>query len=160
MAKSKKQGLLNGLNKGAALPPSVASETPLSTDNTSTPVSENCTDHSVANNDQAMPPADLSSPMITNNISNNSNDSTNNLTPETTNSSCNQSNVSISTELTKPCTPNQKIVASNNFNENASNSSGVLNISNTISTSPLSSSTNLNNNAPSYYLNPVVTNLS
>jgi len=157
MAKSKKQGLLNGLNKGAALPPSVASETPLSTDNTSTPVSENCTDHSVANNDQAMPPADLSSPMITNNISNNSNDSTNNLTPETTNSSCNQSNVSISTELTKPCTPNQKTAASNNFNENAS---VILNISNTISTSPLSSSTNLNNNAPSYYLNPVVTNLS
>lgn len=157
MAKSKKQGLLNGLNKGNALPPSVASETALSTDNVSKLVTEQCTLTSALNNDQAMPPAD-SSPIIQNNISNTLNDSLmNNITPETKNSSTNQSNFSIQTELEKLCTPNQKVNVNNNFNEHASGSSGKLNNSNTISTSPLSSSslsTNLNNNSASnYYLN-------
>lgn len=157
MAKSKKQGLLNGLNKGNTLPPSVASETALPSDNLSTPVTEKITITSAPTNDQAKLASD-NSPIIPNNISNTLKDSLiNNLTPETTNSSNNQSNVSIQTELERLCTPNQKITV-NKINENAPGSSGKLNNSNTISTSPLSSTslaTNLNTNPSNYYLNTV-----
>ncbi len=161
MAKSKKQGLLNGLNKGNALPPSVATETPISAENAS--MTEKCNENSVLNSDQVMQLADVNSPMIPNNNTNISNDSMmNNLTPETTNSSrinTNQSNASLSTESTKPCTPNQKMTVNNEFNESALSCSGTLNTSNTVSTSPLSSSissSSLNTYTANYYLNPAV----
>lgn len=166
MAKSKKQGLLNGLGKGP-MPPSVANPQSVNhQNNASTPVShargEGVQPQFNNSTDQAMPMSDINSPIT--NSSNLSTDqlamSTNNIsTPEITDG--NNSMNSSTSELPKPCTPNQKPAAMSQFDstQNASqNNSNFLNTSNK-NTSPLSSSlssTNLQNPNSNYYLNPMV----
>lgn len=153
MARSKKQGLLN---KGGALPPSV---NPSSVNNNaSTPVSqvrtEGMTPSFNSSSDQAMSISELNSPFT--NVSNVSSEVAGNLTPESSNS--NNSMNSTSSELPKPCTPNQKPTI-NQFDNANTNNSSYLSTSNANSISPLSSSlssTNLQNtNTNNYYLNPM-----
>lgn len=161
MAKSKKQGLLNGLNKGGNIPPLADKQTSsIGATNASTPVSQ-----VRADSDQAMSTSDLSSPCTTNISSITLNEPCmNNLTPEKTlNSSSNNQSMNTS-DLPKPCTPNQKQMMNNQF-ENVNNTSGLLNTSsNANATSPLSSSlssTNLQNaNANNYYTNQMVLSTS
>lgn len=145
MAKSKKQTLLNGLNKGAQHPAS-ANVAP-STNNSSTPVSqrlEGMTPNLTKTTD-AMSLSELNSPVV--NVSSVS-ESSNLITDNVTN---NDSMNSTSSDILKPSTPIQK--PSLTFENGNSN---FLNTSNNNSTSPLStsvSSTNLQNN---HYSNPMI----
>lgn len=152
MARSKKQGLLN---KGGVLPSSVNPSTV--NNNASTPISqvrtEGITSSLNCTSDQAMSISDLNSPFT--NVSYVSGEVAGTQTPESSNS--NNSMNSTSSELPKPCTPNQKTTI-NQFEANVNNSN-YLNTSNANSTSPLSSSLSSNNlqntNTNNYYLNPM-----
>lgn len=174
MAKSKKQGLLNGLGKGTAQPVVANPQHVVHQNNASTPVSQARSEgmQPQFNNstDQAMSTSDINSPSFNTtggNISNEplpmSHSNTSNiatLTPDATADSNNSMN-SSSSELPKPCTPNQKPAAMSQFDSSqntSQNNSNFLNTSNK-TTSPLSSSlssTNLQNSNPNYYINPMV----
>jgi len=162
MAKSKKQGLLNGLNKGGnPLPPSASTPTVNTNMNnqTSTPVSQirsesmtqsfnsnntntntnNSNNTNNASTDQVMSVSDVNSPCV--NVSNTSSDSNTtpyavNVTPSIQNNN-NSSNNSMNTqpsEIPKPCTPNQKQAMNTQMNENTSTNTNNTN-SNFLNTS-------------------------
>jgi hypothetical protein len=156
MAKSKKQGLLNGLggnNKVAGNNPSLptsnantpSQNTNMKNQNASTPISQRGSegmtpsfksDTNTPNNtnntstDQVMSVSDLNSPNIVNvsNISLESNSL--NLTPslQQTNTNNNNDNLSISSKIPKPCTPNQKQgMNTQMMNENSNNNTNNSN---------------------------------
>lgn len=156
MAKSKKQGLLNGLGKGGGgggpgTPPVMNQQVP---NNASTPVcQQTVSENNSLITDQTMAPANDTNSPINNSSGNFTNSSVD--SGLVSNSTCELTNSSIVC-VEKMCTPNQKVmmnvqfgggVNSENVSNNANNSSGFLNNSN--STSPQMSasvsSTNLKN---------------
>lgn len=121
MAKSKKQGLLNGLGKSGVAQPAQHNIPHTASNPTSTPVHQQLVQEHVTCTDQKMmSETDLNSPMPGNNISN---ECLKNTTPPEI--SCDSLN-----------TPNQKMAMNVQFVGSNENNSGFLNASNSSSTSP------------------------
>lgn len=137
MAKSKKQGLLNGLNKNGPLVPSVNQTTVVNTSS----VQPNTENVAVSLNDQAM----CDSPM---NINLSSNEHTTNTVFTASVSEVLENSTFLDNSLPKPSTPTINQTDSMNTTNNNDTNSNFLNMSNSNSQSPLSSSlssSNLNN---------------
>lgn len=138
MAKSKKQGLLNGLNKNGPLVPSV-NQTSVVTSPSIQPQTESVT---ASLNDQAM----CDSPMYT--IPSANEPSTNVGFTASTPEVVDNSTSFMENALPKPATPTMNQADSMNNTNNNDTNTNFLNMSNSNSQSPLASSvssTNLNN---------------